>query len=269
MAIIFPGVWELDIFGGQPFLNRKPPGFAFIEGRQYRPLGTLPPDMTVVTEDFAFKTAQFLGLGAGGDVNRAVNEIRSRIQAAGSDVFAYGLWHRSEFNVEIPKEFCIPRSVGGISIPFIGDKCVPIPFGGTTLARVESWRLKILHGVVGIAFFIGVSILVLTGLVAIWGITHMESVPEQISMITEDLGVLFKETIAAPFAGATQVLLLFVVGGAIFSFAVFAAGRATGAKETAPPAAPVITGLAAPQVTVGPPSARVQTGIRPGGRRRG
>lgn len=263
MAIIFPGVWALDIFDKQPFLNRSPPGFDFIQGTQFRPLGTLPPSMTVVTEDFAFKTASFLGLlGFGGNIHKSVLKIRERVQQEGSDVFAYGIWHRTEFNVEVPKEFRIPASIGGVPIPFIGGDAIPIPFGGKTLATIESWRLKILHSIVGIAFFIGVSILMLTSLVVLWGLTHMESVPEQISMITEDLGVLFKDTISAPFAGATQVLLLFVVGGAIFSFAVFFAGRATGAKELKPPTAPAIPGLAAPTVTVGPPGARVQTGIR-------
>ena len=269
MAIIFPGVWELDIYSRQPFVNRPPSGFDFVEGRQFELIGMLDPNLTVTTESFEFCTSQFLFVGSGGDVHRAVREIKSQVQAAGSDVYAYSLWHKTEFNLEIPHEWRIPTHVGPLPIPFVGGDHIPIPFGGTTLARVEKWTLKILHSAVGLGFFVGVSILVLVSMIALWGLTHMESIPEQVHEITEDLRVLFRDTISAPFAGATQVLVMFVLAGAVFSFAVWSAGRATGEKVK-PPTAPAIPGLAPPTVgaRIGPPGARLETSIRGAGRER-
>lgn len=81
-------------------------------------------------------------------------------------------------------------------------------------------------------------------------------------LIATDREEVIGDIVSAPFRGATQALILFIVAGAVFSFAVFYAGRAAGGEAMKPPTAPAIPGLGPPAITVGPPAARIQTGIR-------
>ena len=251
MAIIRPGVWELEIFQMPKFtLDRPVPGFNFVEGRLFRPLTTIPGNTILTTEDFEFKTREILGFGGSGPIAKAVQDIDNKIRLQGSEVIAYTLWRRTDTNVKIPDEACVPEKAFGIPIPFVGGKCTPVPgIGGLTLAKAETWRLKVLHSAVGIGFFIGVSILVLTGLIALWGIRHLESIPEEFARWRESAGEFWEDFTEIPgefVGGATSALLLFVIGGAVFSIAVFGALRATGAEGIRPPSPPGIAGFPSP-----------------------
>ena len=205
------------------------------------------------------------------DRQRAQNQMIAGFEAEGGRVLGI-FWFRRQFRrVRVPVDWQVPGIIADNPIwraVFGSRDRFPIPFTGE-LVDVDSYRVKIIHDPIGIAFGVAIVLIAIAGLLTIYGLRNLNSINVDIREFIETASDGIKEVIAAPFAGATQVLILFVVAGAIFSFAVFVAGRATGATETSPPSAPAITGLAAPQVTLGPPSARVQTGIRSGARRGG
>lgn len=138
----------------------------------------------------------------------------------------------------------------GVTIPLPGPKLrVPTPV----------WEVKVrtFHDVLPLIviaqFMLVAAVLAFAG-AALW-------------LVATDRAEVIGTIISSPFRGATQSLLLFVAAGAVFSFAIFAASRAAGGTVS-PPSPPPIAGVPTPSITVGPPSARIQTGIRGGGGRR-
>ena len=205
------------------------------------------------------------------DRQAATREMVAKFEQEGGRVLGIFWFKRRLTNVRVPVDWQVPGIIADNPVwraVFGGRDRFVIPFSGETVT-VDAYRVKIVHDPIGIAFGVAIVLVAIAGLLFIYGVRNLNSINVDIREFIETAAEGISEVVKAPFAGATQILLLFVVGGAIFSFAVFFAGRAAGAKEVAPPSAPVIPGLAAPQVTVGPSSARIQTGIRPGGRRRG
>lgn len=202
------------------------------------------------------------------DRQRATNEMISRFEAEGGRVLGIFWFRRRLENVRVPVDWQVPgiiadnpvwRAVFGSRDRFV------IPFSGETVT-VDSYRVKIVHDPIGIAFGVAIVLIAIAGLLFIYGVRNLNSINVDIREFIETASEGISDVIAAPFAGATQVLVLFVVAGAIFSFAIFFAGRATGGTAK-PPTPPAIPGLAAPTITVGPPAARIQTGVRGSPRR--
>ena len=205
------------------------------------------------------------------DRQAATSDMISKFEKEGGRVLGIFWFKRRLTNVRVPVDWQVPGIIADNPVwraVFGGRDRFTIPFSGETVT-VDAYRVKIIHDPIGIAFGVAIVLVAIASLLFIYGIRNLNSINVDIREFIETASEGISEVIRAPFAGATQVLLLFVVGGAIFSFAIFFAGRAAGAKEVAPPAAPVIPGLAAPTVTVGPQAARITTGIRAGGRRRG
>lgn len=205
------------------------------------------------------------------DRRRATNDIISRFEAEGGRVLGIFWFRRRLENVRVPVDWQVPSLVADNPVwraVFGGRDRFAIPFTGERVT-VDAYRVKIIHDPIGIAFGVAIVLVAIAGLLFIYGVRNLNTINVDIREFIEAAAEGTRRVIEAPFAGATQVLVLFVLAGAVFSFAIFAAGRATGAEGVKPPAAPAIPTLAPPSVTVGPPAARVQTGIRTGaGRRR-
>ena len=74
---------------------------------------------------------------------------------------------------------------------------------------------------------------------------------------------VLRGTVSAPFSGATNTLMLFVVAGGVISLGFILMARQAGVPTTAftPPGAPTVG------ISAGPPAARVQVGTARGGGR--
>lgn len=205
------------------------------------------------------------------DRQRATNEIIAKFEAQGGRVLGIFWFRRRLENVSVPVDWQVPSLIADNPVwrAVFGSKDrFAIPFTGERVT-VDAYRVKIIHDPIGIAFGVAIVLVAIAGLLFIYGIRNISTINVDLREFIEVAGEEIRGVIAAPFAGATQTLLLFVVAGAVFSFAIFLAGRATGAEGVKPPAAPAIPTLAPPSVTIGPPAARIQTGIRTAaGRRR-
>ena len=201
---------------------------------------TLDPSLVSRVTVEAFEWNDFAGLGIGStaqNLTGALTQVRARIQAGGSDLYAYALLHKIDFNVTVPGW-----------VPFIG---------GQSLARVDRYRLILLHSAVpllaiGVGDLIALAVFLTVIAVAIQYITTGQS------PLLADLGKFWKGLIqqaVAPIGPAVSGVIVwpFLVGG------VLLLGYAVASKELGvqpkPPQTKVGVGLSR-----GPVSAQVGGG---------
>lgn len=178
------------------------------------------------------------------------NRTKAELEAQGGRVFLAAMWKRR-----------IHVTIWPDNINLFG-RVIPLP-GPKVQVPTFVWEVKYR------VFFDPLPLLVMAELLLAAAI--LAFVIGGVWLIATDRAEVIGDIVASPFRGATQALILFIVAGAVFSFAVYFAGRGAEGKDSrvSPPTPPAVPGLTPPAISIGPPAARIQTGIRgPSTRRR-
>lgn len=257
--------WGMDIEANLAFDRILPPpsGFQKVGLFTFLSLGQLPPTTRVRVDDVEVVTPLNRSLPASALATR----IRRGVAEEGGRVIAVSVLRRRERRM-VPKSWQVPGLVANNPVwrrVFGSRDTFAIPFA-SELATVDVWRVRVLHDPIGVGVGIAVILIAIGAILLLdyFSTRSLSTTESTVSNLIDRVGEAGSDIISAPFQGATNTLLLFIVAGGAITLGFILVARQAGVETGTfiPPALP------APQagITVGPPAARLEAGIRPGGR---
>jgi hypothetical protein len=227
-------------------LLEVPPGWTVAKAIQVVDISTVPPSIQVEVETLDFYTLSAFGADdVVGTVPGAAQELQQAAQQYGSNVYGLALLHTTEFNAL------------GVS--------------------VDRWRWVVVHSQFQ-ALAILIALPFIAAMIAAFAGCQQqgETLQQCVQSITTTAGDAFHNMCEIFGAGCAfqslgEVLLLFTIAGAVFSFAIYFFEKGlVGGPEIKPPRVPPIRQVQPPRVRVaGPRYPTVSVGTGGGRGRRG